>query len=597
MNLPLPLLLGVALLLGAWFSWLAVHRPDRKRFPWRLLASWVAVACLVLLLAPPKSTRSYNASEVILLTEGYNSDTLQALVKRLRPKPQVYAFGAEAKKAETITDLASFQQEHPAVKTLHVLGYGLPAEELSALSSLRVVPHLSELPAGVMAASWPQEITVGETITVQGRFHGSTVQNVKVLLQAAGLPRDSVEVKKGTDQSFSLKFNPKTAGQFVYSLRWKDENDSVHQEELPVTVKTPRKLNVLLLSSAPSFEGKFLKNTLAEQGHRVAVRNQVSKGIYATEWVNQPTLNLNRLTPALLQKFDVVFLDDVTLQSLGAGEKQALQQAVRQQGLGILTSISQRPPKPINFFTEGVFRTISEKQARSAALRWPKQASANAVLSLSNSILQPREGQQPLVWEQNPAQTQVLRYRKGMGQVGISLVPETFPLVMEGKEALYQQYWATVLTALAKPEEEVLAIAPHQNSAPFQLLQPVSFLASSSSVGEKTLATASGAAVDAYSYASPLLPSQQVFTLWPKTKGWYSLQEKTGAKANFYVHSETAWHTKRLHLRQQALQKAAVASASTSGASKFTREESLPLWIFGLGLVFSLGFLWLEEKI
>ncbi|KAA3440616.1 hypothetical protein [Rufibacter hautae] len=597
MPLPLPILLVFAALLGAWFTWLAVRRPDRRRLLWRLLATWGVVACLVLFLAPPKITRTYNATEAILLTEGYHADTLNALLKRLRPKPQVYAFGVTGEKARQVTDLATFRRQHPSVRTLHVLGYGLPAEELAMLDSLRLMNHLSNLPAGVLTASWPQEITLGDVVSVQGRFHGSPERKMTLYLQAAGKPRDSAEIRKGADQTFSLRFTPKTAGRFVYALRWKDTDDSLRQENLPVIVKAPRQLNVLVLSSAPSFEGKFLKNALAQRGHSVAIRNQVSQGIYSTEWVNLPSQNLNRLTPALLQKFDVVLLDDVTLQRLSPPEKQALQQSVRQQGLGVLTSVSQKSPKPITFFTEGVFRLISDKPARTGALRWPQQTSTQAVLPLSNTILQPKEGQQPLAWEQNPTQASVVRSRKGLGQVGISLLPETFPLALEGKETLYQQYWATVLTALAKPEE-ASPITWLTSSQPFQEQQPLSFLTAA------PLTKASFQAESARDQQSAIYENTDVKDaaysqgmIYPQVAGWHTLKLNEKTEAPVYVHPSSGWRTQFLQMQQKAFLQASSQNTVNAHTQMTQQAEPISLWIIGSVLVALLGYLWLEEKL
>ncbi|MBC3540596.1 hypothetical protein ACFSC6_11960 [Rufibacter sediminis] len=596
MNLSLPFLLVFAGLLGAWFSWLAVRRPDRRRLIWRLLATWGVVACLVLLLAPPHLTRSYNASEAILLTEGYSPDTLRALMKTLRPRPQVYGFETKANGAEAVPDLTSFRQAHPAVKTLHVLGNGLPAEEIVALSGVRLVPHFSPLPAGVLAASWSPEITLGEEVLVQGTFHGTATQPVNLFLQAAGQPRDSVELRKGVDQPFALRFRPKAAGQFVYNLRWKDADDSVQQEDVPVVVQAPRRLSVLLLSSAPSFEGKFLKNALAQQGHSVALRSQMSKDIYATELVNLPALTLNRLTPSLLQKFDVVLLDDVTLQRLSGGEKQALQQAVRQQGLGVLTSVSPQTTKAVPFFTEAVFRTISEKQARNGAVRWAKQTGTSPVLPLSNAVLQPKEGQQALAWEQKPTQALVVHYRKGLGQVGISLVPETFPLALEGKETLYQQYWATILTALAKPEEAV-PVTFASTDRPFQEHQPVTFV---SSVPLTNASFTSGnAKVQPAIYRQTDAPDNSYATgmIWPQSSGWQTLTLNKKTRVPVYIHASAGWTTQKLQTQRQALLRAASQVHPSSKALGLKREEPVSLWLIGSVLVSLLGFLWLEEKL
>ncbi|MGV3539828.1 MAG: hypothetical protein ACO1OQ_08460 [Rufibacter sp.] len=592
MNLPLPLVLSLALLLGAWLTWLAVRRADRRRLAERLVASWVAVACLALLASPSKITRTYSASEAILLTDGYSPDTLQALLNRLQSKPQVFAFETEAKQAKPITDFTAFQAKHPAVQTLHVLGHGLVEEELASVSTLRLVPHLSPLPAGMLSASWPKKITLGEPVQVQGTFT-SPEKSARLFLHAAGANRDSVEVKKGVGQAFQLAFTPKTSGRFVYQLQWHEE-DSLHQETIPIMVEEPRLLNVLLLSSAPSFEVKFLKNALAEQGHRVAVRQEVSQNIYQTETINLSKQSLNRLTPALLQQFDVVLLDEVTLQGLSGQEKQALQQAVRQQGLGILTSFSQNSAKLVPFFAEASFRQISQKQARNAPVQWQGNTTNQALLAASNKILQPREWQQPLAWARTREQPMTLRYRKGLGQVGVSLISETFPLALEGKEQLYQQYWATVLTALAKPEQEMQQITLQQDPLSVQPFQAVMLFSSSALAEEKVLANTSDTTNTAItSYPSLLFPNHYQLSFWPQHLGWHSFPRR---EFNLYVHMTTAWRTLKLSRRQQTFVNALHANAAYSSPLQGNKEEPILLWHLGLPFLIALAFLWLEEK-
>ncbi|WP_192822857.1 hypothetical protein [Rufibacter sp. LB8] len=589
-TIPLPLLLSLALLLGAWLTWLAVRRADRRWLWARLVANLLAVACLFFLVSPPKITRIYNASEAILITEGYSTDTLEQLLKRLKPKPQVFYFGVtENKPGNLVKDLTAFQQEHPAVQTLHVLGHGLREEELAALDSIRLVPHLSPLPTGVLAASWPQKITLGKDLVVQGKFT-SPEKATRLYLHAAGLNRDSVEVKKGVGQAFSLRFKPKSAGRFVYQLRWQ-QDDSTYQEPVPVQVEAPRLLSVLFLSSSPSFETKFLKNALARQGHGVAVRTQVSKGVFQTETVNLLTLALPRLTTALLQKFDVVLIDDVTLQGLSGSEKQILQQAVRQQGLGILTSVSQTRPKPIPFFIEAVFGSVSGNEAKNAPVQWAGQSSSQGAVPAPNVFLKPREHQQILAWGKTRAHAWAIHSRKGMGQVGVSLLLETFPWALEGKEAHYQQFWATLLSALAKP-------AP---------AKPFAFSPTYPAVNQPLLLTTTEQDIQVLKAGSEprvSLSLQRESSLayntglwWPQSSGWRTFESAGDTLSSVYVNAASAWETRHVWANQQRLKKASLASEQyPAGAQPKTHSQPFPLWPFWLVLLLCAAFLWVEEK-
>jgi hypothetical protein len=594
-TLSLPLLLVFAFLLGAWLTRLAVRRADRRRLALRLVASWVAVVCLVLLVSPPSITRTFSASEAILLTEGYHPDTLASLLNKMKPKPQVFGYHVQAKRAISVVDLAEFKARNPAVQTVHVLGYGLEEEALAELSTLQVLPHLSPLPIGVLSASWPQKITLAEQLVIQGKFT-SAGQKTRLYLQAAGAKRDSIEIKEGAEQTFSLQFKPKTAGQFVYALQWRDAEDSLHMEQLPVVVEAPRLLNVLLLSSAPSFEVKFLKNALAKKGHGVAVRSQVSKGISQTETVNLPNMQINRLTPALLQKFNVVLVDAATTQSLSGQEKLAVQQAVRQEGLGVLTTFTSDRPKAIPFFAEAVFNRISGKEAINGPVKWAGQTSTAVILPLTAFALQPKLGQQSLAWGNSPKEALVITSRKGAGQVSVSLVPETFPLTLEGKEKLYQEFWATVLTSLAKPLEEPAIFVEPAFAA---VHQPVTLTNSGQSHLQKPIIASEQTkkSVSVITVGSTALPSQLSLMFWPQQQGWHTFKTTDQISSSFFTYPSNSWQTNRLYQLQQANMKAAKVGVQAAGNKDIKQKEALPLWPFGLGLLLALGFLWIEEKV
>ncbi|QHL87925.1 hypothetical protein GU926_10980 [Nibribacter ruber] len=593
MTISLPLLLALAVLLGAWLTWEAVRRADRRRLAGRIVASWVAVGCLALLVSPPSITRTYSATEAILLTEGYSSDTLTSVLKTLSPKPKVFSYDVKADRATQITDFTQFKARNPAVQTVHFLGHGLEEETLTELGNVQVIPHLSRLPTGVLSAFWPHKITLGEEVKVQGKFT-SADQPTKLYLQAAGANRDSIEFKKGAEQPFEFRFRPKASGRFVYHLQWKGADDSVYQEAIPVTVQEPRKLAVLILASSPSFEVKFLKNALAQRGHGVALRTQVSKGIFQTELVNLPALSLTRITAPLLQKVDVVLLDAAMLQGLTGVEKQLLQQAVRQRGVGLLTSFPGSDPKQIPFFSEAVFTPIPEKTAKNALVIWDGETASTATLPITSFAIKPLGGQQTLVWRPGKQQALAVRSRKGLGQVGVSVMPETFPLALEGKERLYQSYWASMLSSLAAPLE-VPAVLVLPNLASVQEPVSVTLSAGNTSI-DRITHTATGKPVSLVSSASALFTNRKTFQLWPQTPGWHSLALPDN-NLPFYFYPSAAWKTYQLHQRQQALLKKAQVLLNPARNTDITRQEPLPLWPFALVLLTALGFLWVEEKL
>ena len=162
--LPYLLALLAALLLG----WLAWRRPDRRRLVWRLLASTVAGISLVLLLFPPTYQRALDPGTAILLTQGYSADTLENLLASLEPKPIVYTYHTKAPSSVAIPDLYTFRQKQPQLQTVHVLGYGLAEQELEAMQGLQLVPHLSDMPAGIASITWSEQVSLGEAVQAAG---------------------------------------------------------------------------------------------------------------------------------------------------------------------------------------------------------------------------------------------------------------------------------------------------------------------------------------------------------------------------------------------------------------------------------------------
>ncbi|MGI4762383.1 MAG: hypothetical protein ACRYF0_16860, partial [Janthinobacterium lividum] len=81
------LLLGVGLLVAAW------RRPDQRRRLPRLLASALLPLALWLTAYPPQRAVPATRAAAILLTKGYQPDTLRQLRRRLGAATPVWSYG------------------------------------------------------------------------------------------------------------------------------------------------------------------------------------------------------------------------------------------------------------------------------------------------------------------------------------------------------------------------------------------------------------------------------------------------------------------------------------------------------------------------
>nr|WP_255488024.1 hypothetical protein [Pontibacter sp. KCTC 32443] len=579
--------------------WLAWRRPNRQRLWLRLVASAIAGISLVLIVFPPATKQAINPSAAILLSGGYNPDTLANLLNQNEAKPILYMLGTEADEAIPVSSLYTLRQQQPGLQMVHVLGYGLEEQQLQALEGIKLVPHLSEASAGVSAVQWPQEVRSGEAVTVAGRFNHNT--QTKLYLHAAGQLRDSIEIGTNSTYTFNLNYTPKQTGPYVYTLLTKNGAQVDTLGQVPVQVKEQQHLRVLLIASAPSFEFKFLKNHLAEEQHKVAYRATVSRDISQNEWVNMPKTDLGRITPKLLQNFDVVITEPQALQSISAGERTTLQRAVTEDGIGVLT-IASAPAatNTANFFTNFRSKRQSQQESRSIRASWAgKEASINAA---PYSLISTTEVT-GLVAERGNNLLAGAK-RAGWGKVAISYVPQTFPWLLEGKEEVYASYWTTILSPIAKEQvkDKFWQLEkPHvpQPNKPAILSFTDYTLTEGATAPTATITSLS----DSASINLPLAqtihqPEKYKGSFWPKQTGWHKIETANAAPYFFYVQNTSDWEFENIAARKAATETFVAQQSIKPASGTITyKEEPFPVIWFFVIFALSSGFLWLEEKL
>ena len=386
------LLLGLGLMLMAW------RRPRRRQRGARVLAGALAAGALWLTAFPPPRHLPAARAEAIVLTNGYAPDTLRQLLRRLGKGTPVWAYGAvkAPPKARPLASLLALAEQRPALHRLHVLGQGLPAAELPSLGPLRVQLHSGAPFAGFRTALWPPKLTLGAVLRVEGTVAAPGGADAAwVVLRAAGAGRDSVRLSAGSG-AFHLRYQPKAAGLATYELLLRRPGQPPLTEPVPVEITAPTLPAVLLLTATPAFEFKFLKNYLAEAHYPVALRTGVSRGLVQTDFVNQPTLALDRLTPGLLAHYSVVIADAATLAGLAAVETQAVQAAIGAGRLGLVT-LAEAAPLPRTAPARAGFTVLPRSGLLTTpqALAWP-DAPAGATAPLS-AQLQPTAALRALV--------------------------------------------------------------------------------------------------------------------------------------------------------------------------------------------------------
>jgi hypothetical protein len=579
------LLLGLGLLLTAR------RRPGRRLL--RLLASVLAPLALWYTAYPPQHAVPAARAEAILLTPGYQTDTLRQLLRRLGAGTPVWAYGTRPPaRAKALGSLLRLAEQHPALQRVQLLGDGLPAAELSLLGPLAVVAHTGPASTSIQAASWNQHLTLGQRFEVEGTVAGSG--SAWVSLHAEGAGRDSVRLPAGSGP-FRLSFQPKAAGLARYSLRLRREGQPAITEPLPLEIAPAQQPPVLLLAAVPGFEFKFLKNSLAGAGRAVALRTSVSRGLVQTEFLNQPAQPLDRLTPTLLARYAVVVADAATLASLPGSESQALRAAVQQGRLGlvVLAEAAALPPAtPAR--ADFVVQPLPTAGAVAQPLAWPD--APTVVRALLPARLRPAGVLKPLITVPGGALVAASR-RIGLGVTVVSVVPETFRWALQGQSAAYSSFWNQLLTAATPPPAPAATwLALDRWPRP---QQPLTLrLAGARPASLPTVRPAAGGAAVALALAQDTRLSEwSTAQYWPTTAGWHQVRGPGSTVHSFYVYDSAAWRGPELAARRQALAARAAVASPLQAAETTTVQQPWPAgWFFGLFLL-AAGFLWLEEKL
>jgi hypothetical protein len=579
------LLLGVGLLLAAW------RRPGRR--PARVVASLLAPLALWYTAYPPLRAVPAARAEAIVLTPGYQPDTLRQLLRRLGAGTPVWAYGTRPPaRAKALGSLLALTDQRPALHRVHLLGQGLAAAELPTLGSLAVVPHAAPAYSGIQAAGWNQQLTLGQRFEVEGTVAGASPTWVS--LQAEGVGRDSLRLPAGNG-AFRLSYQPKVAGLARYALRLRREGQPATTEPLPLEIVPATLPPVLLLAAVPGFEFKFLKNNLAAAGRAVALRTTVSRGLVQTEFLNQPAQPLDHLTPALLARYAVVVADAATLASLPAGESQTLRAAVQQGRLGLVvlaeaTALPAATPARADF----VVQALPTAGAVVQPLTWP-DAPAH-VRALLPARLRPERTLQPLITAPNGVVVAASR-RVGLGATVVSVVPETFHWALQGQAAGYTSFWSQLLTAATPPPAPAVTwLALDRWPRP---QQPLTLrLAGTRPASLPTVQPLAGDPTTSLALAQDVrLPEWSTAQYWPTTAGWHQVHGPGRTVHSFYVYDSAAWRGPELAARQLALAaRASLASANLATGTTTVQQPWPAGWFFGL-FVLATGFLWLEEKL
>ncbi|MEO6548223.1 MAG: hypothetical protein ABIN94_09495 [Ferruginibacter sp.] len=574
--------ISVLLLIALFFG--EIRRFNKSSLWWRLLASTLAVAALACMAIPISINHKLPAQHhrpAVLLTEGYNKDSLQYFLSK----------NTETNIRYTIDTIPFIDT---SISDLHIFGEGLSPTQLRLLKDIPLIFHPALNNEGFTVVHCKPQLQAGEKLLLQGTYSNSNNFPVKLCLTAFQITLDSVNIPAKKTYSFNLETVPKQRGKALYNLLVLNGKDTLEKEPVPVEVKPIDTLKLLLLSASPGFEHKFLKNWLSQNGFAVAARTRISKDKYDKSYLNIPTFSFERITPSLLHRFDIIIADAAELALLTRPELSTVQAQVA-DGMGLLVN-ADSITAPGTFYSFAFMQYFSGMPAPSRSILSLREPTAPLapLPGGQNLFIRNRPGEQPLVFDSS---FNVLASSKmlGLGKIVFSTINNTYPWMLSGNGSNYSLLWSYLLQKAAKSttEEHSLVI---NHILPI-VNEPVEL--NFQTQGD----TIAAIRIDS-NYLSlqqnPDLPFQSQGINWPHIAGWQTTFNSKGQQFNWYTYKKSDWknivaidktrQTNRYIHQKKHIEKNAVQ------VQKYTRK-SIPSHLFFGIFIICCCFLWLEKKL
>ena len=563
-----PVIIASVILL-AIFIWKEIILSGKRRIILKSLLSLLAIATLALIALKPASPATDTSGKIVMITPGYEKKQLDSLRKEnTRLKVVDYSSRqlefAELEKAEAV----------------YVLGHGIPHYDLRHLEDIPVEYIPGNSPEGIIKLRYSEKIAAGEDLNIRGIYNRPRPGHRLVLQAPGGVGLDSVDIGNDPEQPFQLIAELKAPGNFVYFLTEKnDEGQILTSDPVPVQVEEKVNLRILVLNNFPTFETKYLKNFLAEAGHEVVVRSQITTGRFKYEYFNANRTVIGNLSREALEAYDLLIIDAASLQSLGSSYSGALLNAVGTDGLGVFIQ-----PDEAFFRAPGNFNLKFNRERRDFVQleEWPE---------VDLSIY-------PFVFDASPdfeaihkSGTSIITgyTRNGKGRIGTTILSNTWQLILGGNSEVYGEMWSRVIGQVSKRDDDILLLEPQKEFVFPQ--EPYQF--------KIRTKTPNPVITDANGRLIPVMqdinfPEQWKGTTWPREHGWQKLQQDTIA-VDFYVAEEESWKPLIAHNTLLA-NRLFFDRSREPGVGHRPLEPINPLWFYSLFLL-CMGGLWLEPKI
>lgn len=567
-----PVVFGAALLwlVFIWKEWAGVASP---RFFIKMLVSIIALGALAMIALQPNIRKAEKINHTVILSPGYQNSQVDSL-KAAHNKLTIvnYIPGMDLS-----NDIQSGQE-------VFVLGQGLKSFDLWQLDKTSVQFLAASQPAGVSRLTYTRKNVIGNDFVIEGEYHQAPKGHQMVLMGPGDTPLDSVELKPTDKQRFNLNTQHLVEGKFVYNLIEKDSlGQQLSSSPLAVHIKAKKKLQILIVNQFPSFETKYLKNFLAASGHRVKVRSQVSKGRYKYEYFNTQQKSNIDFTSKTLNEIDLLIIDASSLQKASKSMLQGLRTAVEEQGMGLFIQADE------TIYGENLplleFSFLKQADEAITFETYPKASLTKYTYIFKNELLL-----EPI--HESDAGIITAYKRAGEGRIGTTVLQNTYELVLEGKNRVYQSLWSPLISGISKRK----AIETVWKQVEMLSYPNAPFHFEINTTQENPLVNSQEG------FSIPLARDRNLRELWrgttyPRKPGWNQLAVSHDSTDvfDFYVLDSMQWTSLDAH-QTMSENKRYFNQPQKSAQITIFLKPIQPWWFFIVFLL-AMSFLWLEPKL
>ncbi len=396
------LVVGLAILLAVQLFALWKKKANKIKIGLNLLL-WLSVCMLVF---NPSWNQSADTGKVMV----YSTEITDETIQKTKDSLKIGEVFSQKEFNRRVLENADFASK---LGKIYLLGQDASPEILSKLGqhSIAWIPFFKT--DEIQDIRWKSIIRKGEMQEISGKIELSAPKIIKIKFGNEVL--DSLKLPKGFS-SFRLKFPIFSLGRTYLSLVLEDKT---LQSISFFSVKNQPK-NILFILSNPDFESKTLADWLGKSGNKVEILTTIAK---------------NTLNNVSINKTEKAFSPDIIITDPSNVGNSLVKKAFS-EGKSILFINLENPDLAAKIINQNL------------GTKWKlKRTSTQENRPISQELTA-----QPYEFEANIWQKEVVDYpiaiQKKTGKVGLSLLNETFSLMLSGDSLTYSRIWQSAFQAL-----------------------------------------------------------------------------------------------------------------------------------------------------